>query len=1097
MLSVLLIMSISVSIHAGPKDEWIVLLDTSTSMDQNDRDGQSRRVLINFYEELKRKFGSFRTRLIKGHIKTVAFKGTVSDYSSMERLKRKILNAGTGERNINPIGELDDLQIHDPNDPYSSLTNKNVLIITDGVDGYEDPAIRAARKLKSERGIVYIMGIDLDTNAQQSLTKVAEAGGGKFCNGNASDFAKLRGCLLSTTKIYRWNQERKGCFDDNTFINQRGLNELPPYEEFQHYPEWRCYDFSNQDLRDYRYSGLITKKNIDGSSLNGSNISGLKFYNKGGIQAVDFRNADFSKTEFNVDISDSRFFNGQVKEVKFNRNLNNNTFIEIVFNSSLFTQLGNNNIFEKSTFNKTFFTINEASPFGYGEGKNYIKSSNLNDVEITTSTFSNDNCLDLSFETVKANNLKVYATLFCRHNLKNTKFTKSEYTNVTANKSFFDYVTFDFTRMKTVKFYQGSSGETDAATNVSYLNSSTLDDVTFNGHFYMGNFKVENSSLVELSIFGDNFRSNVDNAVFKNLQGRGVINFGITNVTNIDLSTSVYDLRFSNSKVTEPKFGQGFGNYARKVHFIKTLCETCDFSEKVFDGVRFTNSTLNGGNFEKTSIKKYFKVDDSTLSDTNLKAGNFTGVEINKSRFEKSDFLGFTGFQNAVITNSVFDGANLKDIWFKGSNLTGSSFQKANLENVNLPDALNNNNFNEAKMSKVSLSGRIIKNSTFEKIADLESSLGGSFLNVKCDQCSFNDSSIYGGFSGNSVIKNSTFQRTKFTSGELSGEITDSNFDGATFDYFKLGTITTKAFHKISFNNTTFGTASSFNHIKGNKLYFNNAYLEDISINDSSFDNSSFNGVFLGDASIRKSKFNKTNIKLSSFKSAHISDSTFNNVDFTGTDFTNSNLFKTVFKKSVLRYSKNLNKIAGPNGTAASLTFDNIVLSGMDLTGLRMSLSTFENCDFEISKLDDTHFRDVKFNSPNFYRVTLSKAMWERPVITGGSFLKTDFTNANISEFQILNSTVSGADNVNKAKWYSNTKLSTFKGSDLSYLDFSGQTLLHFSFEDTNLEFTILNDTNLSGSNFKNAYFYETEFYNANTFDVNFEGTDLTSALGL
>lgn len=944
----------------------------------------------------------------------------------------------------------------------------------------------------SKRG-VYIYTINI---ADQKYSRTRAKGKINYCQGSNQSivvecFKKAYERSKGDPSLYEWDNTKKVC---KNHLGQRGLNDLKAHQHYHTSKNMDCLNLSGMDFSTYPGSEYpIQTASLNGTTFSSSKIKDKVFYNTQILQNTTFIDNDIENVEFKQDLTSATFNRNRFKNVTFANKITNSSFKELNdFSTVTFKNLSNV-VFEEFTGDNVTLdpstTSDHTNNIFKGDGQT------LNNWIIKSDKKPNESeCrISLIFENLNFNNLQVENIDLCEFRLRDIKIQNSSIQNTTAketnftNTSFSEIIPFDNTIFYGVDsdIFENVQFIDSKSTNLTLFGLAKLKGLNFSGGEYT-NLEIRGTKAKAAVLIEDiNFQNTLPSTI--------KFNFAI--ISGLSMETIPYDATFDVVRLSDSKLASGYGP-KRGLILINFSSEDLNLSSQGFDSLSITKSNLKNLNAESLKATT-LNIESSLLDDANFKKLDVNTLFIKNSSLKNSDFREAYNLSNQVLTNTDFSGANLSKLTFHGTNLKRSDFNNANLKESNFDQTtqFENNSFKEANFYGTNLNGVKFNMADFQGAIDF--SYPNENLFVTCNQCNFENTELKATFKSSSIT-NSSFDKANISNGLFHGELENVTFRGTTFKgVTTFGGEGRSNFKKLNLNEASFEGTTVFQNFEGENIVINNAYLKGASFNNLDINNLTLVGSILANASFYNSNFSETSFVNSDLKNSSLSNISLKRGEIKRTDFLNSNLNDVTFEDIEILKILNFGTIIGPLGPASGLSFIRTDFLEENLDGLYLSLSSFSESSLARSSLVGSQLKQVTFDRGSFRGVDLRDSSISQTSFKWVEFPAANFDGATLSSYRFIDSYLSGAKGINQAKWYSNDGLSSFKGSNLSYLDFSGLNLLTTDFKDTILEYTLFNDTNLSLSDFSNAQAYETEFYNATTHNTKFDGIDPFGVLGL
>lgn len=894
--------------------------------------------------------------------------------------------------------------------------------------------------------------------------------------------------------LYKWDNSSKTC---KNHLEQRGFNSLKEHQFYLSNQNMDCLNLSGMDFTSYPGNEYpIQSASLNGTIFQSSTIKDKTFNNNQTIQNATFIDNDIEDVTFNQNITNTQFTRNRFRNVVFANKISNSSFKELNdFNLVTFKNLSNN-VFEDFTGENVTIDPSEAEGSNE-ESKNIFKGNGqiLNNWIVTSDKKPNESqCrLSLNFENLTFNQLKIDNIDLCDFRLDNIQVNNSSIKDLTATETNFGNVIFNEVIPLDNITLRGKYS--DKIENVQ-INNSKSNGLTFFGLAKANNLSFTGGEHLNLLIRGTEVKAaiEVNEVSFRNTLPSSMT-FKYAIIDSLSMETIPYSANLDVVRFSNTKFANGYGPN-RSLSLTSASSEDASLNSQGYESLTIKNSTLKNLNAEALKAKS-FRVENSILEGANFKNLDVNNLKIHRAKLYGSDFRGAYNLSNQEITNSDFFEANLSNLIFHGTNFSGTSFNSATLKEASFDEntKFEGNSFNQANFYGATLSGVSFKKAEFNRVIDF--SYPNEALNVTCNQCNFNNTELKGGFKG-SKLTDTTFDYASISNAIFNGSLKNVSFRETIFNGMTtFGGEGKTIIENVNLNLATFEGTTIFQNIEGKQFNLSNAYVHQASFYNLDLNQVIFDGSILTDTLWRDSNFLNVSFNNSNLKNSNLSKISLKRGEIKKTDFKDANLSDISFEDIEILKILNFGTITGPLGPASGLTFTRTDFLEEDLEGFYLSNSIFTESSLARTNLKKAQMKFVTFDRGSFRGVNLKDSLLEQVTFKWVEFPAANFQGASLSSYKFMDSYLIGAKGMRQAKLYSNDSLSSFKGSNLGYLDLSGLNLSSTSFENTLLEYTLFNNTDLTSSNFSRANVYETEFYGAKTNNAKFNEVDPYGALGL
>jgi len=228
-------------------------------------------------------------------------------------------------------------------------------------------------------------------------------------------------------------------------------------------------------------------------------------------------------------------------------------------------------------------------------------------------------------------------------------------------------------------------------------------------------FGKTHSVIHSLQIEKNELEASVVYAVGSDLSGRNFDNLNLQNAVfdRADLSNT----SFKNANIDGARFVFADLNNSN-------LLERTDLSNINLVGTDISNVILKGKDLSGVNLS-YVDLSEHDLTGTNLIGANLSHAKISKESLKVKDLTGTNlsyvdlsehDLTGTNLSNSILWRTNLSGIDLSSTTLVNVVSRYANLSESNLPTSLVNNNFNLAKLTNIDFAGKDLSGSTFERV---------------------------------------------------------------------------------------------------------------------------------------------------------------------------------------------------------------------------------------------------------------------------------------------------------------------------------------------------------------------------------------------
>ncbi len=437
---------------------------------------------------------------------------------------------------------------------------------------------------------------------------------------------------------------------------------------------------------------------------------------------------------------------------------------------------------------------------------------------------------------------------------------------------------------------------------------------------------------------------------------------------------------------------------------------------------------------------------------TDLSGANFSNSWIDRGSLVAN--LTDATFDNASLTQSVFDESNLSRTRFIGADLTDATFEESNLADSNFTDA-------QIRTARFIESSNLAKEQIYSTASYKTANMQKVFF-AKVPMQGWDLSSLDledAGFSrldlSNAQFSSSNLQHSNFYHVDLSHvEFNDATISGATFDRVD-------GLHAEQI----YSTRSYANKLLGN-IATRGVSLPDID----------FSGQQLVSAD-----FANTDLSRATFRGADLARSSFQDSAIGEADFSEANIqAATFYGRSKITSSMLYSTSSYQSGDLSGIRlFDQDMsgwqLNGKDLSRARIDRSRNDGTNYANANLSDAWFEESSLRDADFSGADLTDIRFDR--IT--SFQNAKFDNATIRDAYISGGSIS-------YEQLASTK--SFRDRDLHGIELYGANLAHGNFNDHHLTNATLVESDLSNASFRNTNLTGSAVIRSRLADADFEG---------
>lgn len=910
--------------EAGPDQSIFILLDTSGSMHGRGM-GMAQSALRQLLDSLDDK------QYALGLIKSQAGNEVVALGRHNASRIRSLIDFGHGSGN--PATSL--MEFHNrilPRYPGCHV----VLLVVDGDDGANPQD--AAGRIKNSCSRLFIVGVGLNEHSAGVLKPLAEAGGGRFCNG--MDASALTTCIFRVFKRYHFDENSLTCRDEK---GARGLNSLASMKRLSRVEDWDCYDFSDHDFlagdllapggpqiaysirgssfKRANLKGVLMTGKATGASFDAANLQGARLAIRGETGSVSFREARMEgfSLERNHDAKgcsqDWDFTGAVLKDVRIkdvqlcrvrlsgvvdgadisNVQLDNLqvrdglSFINSRLHDSKFTNVSSVGMHLLSSAVLAFSRDGKAVPVGNTASLNNV---DIGPAHLAALKLGDSHYSDIRFNRISAPQVVIDAGLVLRN------------------------VAFSQLRTSSFLMHEKSGGTFRFSDSDIGAMAMDLAEATFS------------NSRINKARFTDPLKlAFTDNTVCQGCELVGSVRSGSS-------------LRLEKSRLP----GLVVSRLGLRLEALDVVLDESKWTHVGLD----KNSTLDG-----VSLRKAVLVD--TPLEIVMQRVQAQGCSLDeKSMLLIADGTGAVNFSQCQLAGQIyFDFYAARDLDFSGAAI-GTPYKKEIVLRKSNPD-----------IRSLNLSG-------------VEAEIGpGGFV---CRDCRLDRMKT-------ESLSNVTFQNGSAVEATFnllnSVEATGMDFSRATLQGINRGN-----YDRVNFNEVTIGASLvGFKHVTVSRSTLVKATLKG-SIEHAEFTSVDFSDVMFKDGHISDSTFTGSNFARARFgmeetvsESLHrVINSRFVGVNFSGADFGKHGPWFSDVHFENCRFNglsgaaqvKRLTEGIGPGGSGINMT--NADLSGHDLEGVKISSSEWINVDLRRANLKNAQLSIMKMDAVRFEGASLAGA---------------------------------------------------------------------------------------------------------------------------
>ncbi len=391
-----------------------------------------------------------------------------------------------------------------------------------------------------------------------------------------------------------------------------------------------------------------------------------------------------------------------------------------------------------------------------------------------------------------------------------------------------------------------------------------------------------------------------------------------------------------------------------------------DFTDAEFHDANFSNTSISSAVFDN-SIIYWTQFDNSSLQRT-----TFIDAELNNVTFYQSSSQLYSGdginFSTAKLSNVTFDSLNTGS-----APITGNS--NMDFTNARLDDVL----FDTSDISGSDFAGARVQDTTFRDVI-VNSTVLFDSSTTELDQVEFLNVSGSASFDfGNATLTQVDFSGSDLSSVDFAGSSLDRViFDGVTFSNVGFNSASVTLTDVTNWKNVTFTSGADFT---GQDLSYTDFTGADMGYASMTWTNVTAQNINMTDADVTAINFANADLKDINFTNARLESANFSSTtSMQGANMTDADMEETTFSGANLLSSDFSNSTGGirnlTNTDLRFAVFTGMVGSDIDFTGATMQRNNFENASITYSSFDNVTFNyipgsaDVNFRGANLTGTT-------------------------------------------------------------------------------------------------------------------------------
>jgi uncharacterized protein YjbI with pentapeptide repeats len=468
--------------------------------------------------------------------------------------------------------------------------------------------------------------------------------------------------------------------------------------------------------------------------------------------------------------------------------------------------------------------------------------------------------------------------------------------------------------------------------------------------------------------FNTGGQPNKADCYFKNIQGKIIDKFTVTNFVGIDdTSSNLPEIDLANKDMS----GR-------------------DLTGTVLIGADLSDTNLTGadlsGKYLADTILTGADLSNSNLTGADLSGKDLTGMILTGADLSNSNLTG-ADLSGKDLTGMILIGADLTDVDITGTILTGADLALTNLAGVDLSDKdLTGTILTGADLSNTNLAGvdLSVMDLTFANLSghDLSSK---DLTKTILTATNLTDTILpYGVLSGKNLVS------TKFNGVDLSGkDLSHSNFQYADFDNANL--------EGANLADSTF-IQVDFTKIK-------NKSLAGADLTYVSFAHSNLSGVDLSGTLLKAPNFWKTNLSGVDFTvvdsitaGSVFSDANLSNSNFEGVNLSPSEIFITVFENKAHLKNLHHNLIVNDLFSTPYIFIISKQVLENDLLVKYFIYNSFANANLENANFKNAKLWHANFNQANLTNADLSGSDLRKAFLGGADLSNANLFGANLDD---------------------------------------------------------------------------------------------------
>ena len=448
--------------------------------------------------------------------------------------------------------------------------------------------------------------------------------------------------------------------------------------------------------------------------------------------------------------------------------------------------------------------------------------------------------------------------------------------------------------------------------------------------------------------------------------------------------------------------------------------------------------------------------------------GSFRGDSLVDSSWRGANLTNLD-FTDSVLTGAIFTGATLTNANFMGSVLTGARFTGATLVYAH---------FYGARLTNADFTDSVITGSNFYH--------SGLTLSQLYSTKSYKDKNLSGVGLSSFDLSRHVFSRFDLTDADLSSAtLTDATLVGADLS---SATLTDADFADSVITEADFGSSG----LTLSQLYSTKSYKD-----------KNLFGVGLSYLDLSGGDFSGFYLNYTSFYNTRLTDADFTDSVITGANFESSGLTLSQLYSSKNYKDKDLSDVGLSYLDLSGGVFSGVDLTNADLSSATLTDATLVGADLRSATLTNADFTDSVITGANFESsgLTLSQLYSTKSYkdknlfgvglpyldLSGGDFSGVDLTNADLSSATLTDADFTGAT-------FTDVSISDVSAQNANFTDanLSGADFHYSSSSVSNLSGAKFVRANLKGVNLCGATLTNADFTDSVITGANFESSSLT-----